>query len=113
MPRHGQFFIGRDNVYLALVQPEPCKVRHDPGTHRGRIFAHAAREHDGIDTTQGRHESTGKPISPLAPAFHPRGFTDTAKVDKWFRRNCNDVLSRECTAVEKADVLAYLNALKP
>ena len=40
-------------------------------------------------------------------------FTSTAKVDKWFRRNCNDVLSRECTAVEKADVLAYLNALKP
>ena len=39
--------------------------------------------------------------------------TDEAKVDKWFRRNCNDVLSRECTAVEKADVLAYLNALKP
>ena len=29
-------------------------------------------------------------------------------MDKWFRRNCNDVLSRECTAVEKADVLAWL-----
>ncbi len=40
-------------------------------------------------------------------------FTDTAKVDKWFRRNCNDVLSRECTAMEKADVWAYLKALKP
>ncbi|MFP5443986.1 MAG: DUF1924 domain-containing protein, partial [Betaproteobacteria bacterium] len=45
-----------------------------------------------------------------------KAFTDTAKVDKWFRRNCNDVLSRECTAMEKADVLAYVsafNALKP
>ncbi len=64
-------------------------------------------------TTQGRHESTGKPISPLAPAFNPRGFTDTAKVDKWFRRNCNDVAGRECSAQEKADVLAYLLSLKP
>ena len=53
------------------------------------------------------------PIAPLAPAFNPERFSDPAKVEKWFRRNCNDVLSRECTAVEKADVLAYLNALKP
>ena len=50
----------------------------------------------------------GKTITPLAPAFNPERFTDQAKVDKWFRRNCNDVLSRECTAVEKADVLAWL-----
>jgi hypothetical protein len=69
--------------------------------------------HGTPPTAQGKHASTGKPIAPLAPAFNPKAFTDTAKVDKWFRRNCNDVLSRECTAVEKADVLAYLNALKP
>lgn len=35
-----------------------------------------------------------------------------AKADKWFRRNCKDVLSRECTAAEKADVLAWLVQLK-
>ncbi len=48
----------------------------------------------------------------MAPAFNPKAFTETAKVDKWFRRNCKDVLKRECTAVEKADVLAYLVGLK-
>ena len=69
--------------------------------------------HGTSPTGQGKHASTGKWIAPLAPAFNPKAFTDTAKVDKWFRRNCNDVLSRECTAIEKADVLAYLNALKP
>lgn len=42
------------------------------------------------------------------PAFNPERFTNTAKVDKWFKRNCNDVLSRECTATEKADLLAWL-----
>ena len=36
-----------------------------------------------------------------------------AKVEKWFRRNCNDVVGRECSAAEKADVLAWLNTLKP
>lgn len=69
--------------------------------------------HGSSPTTQGKHASTGKSIAPLAPAFNPKAFTDAAKVDKWFRRNCNEVLSRECTALEKADVLAYLNALKP
>lgn len=69
--------------------------------------------HGTPPAAQGKHASTGKSIAPLAPAFNPKAFTDTAKVDKWFRRNCNDVLSRECTAMEKADVLAYLKALKP
>jgi hypothetical protein len=49
----------------------------------------------------------------LAPAFNAKAFTDTAKVDKWFKRNCKDVLSRECSAQEKADVLAYLINIKP
>lgn len=69
--------------------------------------------HGSPPTAPGKHASTGKAIDPLAPAFNPKGFTDTAKVDKWFRRNCNDVLKRECSPAEKADVLAYLLALKP
>lgn len=68
--------------------------------------------HGTPPSAQGKHANTGKRIAPLAPAFNPQAFTDTAKVDKWFRRNCNDVLSRECNAGEKADVLAYLNSLK-
>ncbi len=59
-----------------------------------------------------KHASTGKKIAALAPAFNSERFTDSAKVDKWFKRNCKDVLSRECTAIEKADVLAYLTGLK-
>lgn len=68
--------------------------------------------HGTPPTAEGKHASTGKPIAPMAPAFNPKAFTDTAKVDKWFRRNCKDVLARECSAGEKVDVLAYLNSLK-
>lgn len=68
--------------------------------------------HGQPPTSPNRHASTGKSIAPLAPAFHAERFTDSAKVDKWFKRNCKDVLSRECTAIEKADVLAYLIGLK-
>jgi hypothetical protein len=59
----------------------------------------------------GRHSTTGKPIEPLAPAANPERFTSPAKVEKWFRRNCNDVLGRACTAAEKGDVLAWLLSL--
>ncbi len=69
--------------------------------------------HGATPTQQGKHASTGRPIAPLAPAFNPGRFADPAKTEKWFRRNCNDVLGRECSAAEKADVLAWLLTLKP
>ncbi len=69
--------------------------------------------HGKTPTQGGRHASTGKAIAPLAPAFSAERFTDAAKVEKWFRRNCKDVTGRECTAAEKADVLAWLLTLQP
>ena len=69
--------------------------------------------HTERPTVAGRHASTGKTIAPLAPAVNPARFTDAAKTEKWFRRNCNDVLGRECTAAEKADVREWLASLAP
>lgn len=69
--------------------------------------------HGAPPTRGARHASTGKPIDTLAPTFNPERFTDQAKVDKWFRRNCKDVFARECSAAEKADLMAYLLSLKP
>ena len=68
--------------------------------------------HGKSPTTGGRHASTDKAIEPLAPAANAKRFTDSAKAEKWFRRNCKDVLARECTAAEKADVLAWLISLR-
>lgn len=56
----------------------------------------------------GRHVVTGKAIKPLAPAANPERFSDPAKVEKWFKRNCTEVVGRECTAQEKADFIAFL-----
>jgi len=50
----------------------------------------------------------GKVIDPIAPSANAARFTDTKKVAKWFRRNCRSVLGRECSAGEKADVIAFL-----
>jgi hypothetical protein len=68
--------------------------------------------HTDMPTVDGKHASTGKVILPMAPAFNPKRFTDTAKTEKWFRRNCKDVVGRECSAGEKADVLSWLLSLK-
>jgi hypothetical protein len=68
--------------------------------------------HTSDPRVAGRHAMTGKAIQPLAPVANAARLTDTAKVDKWFRRNCKDVLGRECTAAEKGDVIAYLISLK-
>lgn len=69
--------------------------------------------HGAVPTQTGKHASTGKPIGAMAPAFNPERFTDATKTEKWFRRNCNDVVGRECTVAEKADVLSWLMTLKP
>jgi len=61
----------------------------------------------------GAHVVTKKTIEAMAPSANPRRFSDPAKVDKWFRRNCKDVVSRTCSAEEKGDVLAYLLTVKP
>ncbi len=50
----------------------------------------------------------GKAIEPVAVSVTPARYTDPAKVEKWFKRNCNDVLGRECTPLEKGDWLSYM-----
>jgi len=61
---------------------------------------------------EGKHAKSDKLIKPLAPSANPERFTETKKIEKWFKRNCNDVLDRECTALEKGDFLAYLLTIK-
>lgn len=53
-----------------------------------------------------------KIIQPMAPVINPERFTDMAKVQKWFKRNCNDVLDRECTLEEKGDFAVFMMSIK-
>ena len=68
--------------------------------------------HTDNPAAEGKHAKTGKIIKPLAPSANAERFSDMAKVEKWFKRNCNDVLERVCTAQEKGDVLSYLLTIK-
>ena len=68
--------------------------------------------HENPPNHDTKHIITGKVIKPLSPNANPERFSDQAKVEKWFKRNCNDVLGHECTAQEKADVLSWLMSVK-
>ena len=50
----------------------------------------------------------GKAIEPMAASASPQRYTDPSKVEKWFRRNCNSVLGRNCTAQEKGDFITFM-----
>ncbi|TCJ15794.1 DUF1924 domain-containing protein [Parasulfuritortus cantonensis] len=56
----------------------------------------------------GRHAVTGKTIQPLSPAVNPERFSDPAKVEKWFKRNCKEVVGRACSPAEKADFIQFV-----
>lgn len=62
----------------------------------------------GKDTRGAGQTLTGKPIKAMAASANPTRYTDAVKVEKWFKRNCVEVLGRECTPQEKGDWLSYM-----
>jgi mono/diheme cytochrome c family protein len=104
-----------------LLAGYAARSARTPNAEQGKAFftARHGRDwacagcHGPAPVADGRHAATGKSIQPLAPGANPARFTDPGKVEKWFRRNCMDVVGRACTDAEKADVLAWLITLKP
>jgi len=63
----------------------------------------------GSDPRQpGKHQRTGKAIAAMAPSVEAERFSDPARENKWFTRNCKWTWGRLCTADEQADIKAYL-----
>jgi hypothetical protein len=106
------------DAYRAAAQQESPGFK-DFSVARGDAFYHTksgdvacANCHGASPKDHGKHATTGKDILPMAPSANPQRFTDSAKSEKWFRRNCNDVLKRACTATEKGDFITYLSSVK-
>lgn len=107
-------------AYTAEARQASAGFTASPG--RGEAFfrqeratANGSAACTGCHTDDPRKEGrtrARKPIAPMAPAANPERLTDSAKSEKWFGRNCQDVLGRACTAAEKADVAAYLISIR-
>jgi hypothetical protein len=83
----------------------PCTPRPSPAarpTPRPAPLA-TARTRVGLAATL-----PARPSRPMALSVSPARYTDPAKVEKWFKRNCNEVLGRECTPQEKGDWLSFM-----
>ncbi len=105
-------------AYRAAAKQENPGFKDFSAT-RGQAFYSAksgdtacATCHGDSPKAHGKHAKTGKDILPLAPSANAQRFSDASKVEKWFKRNCNDVLKRACTSEEKGDFMAYLLSLK-
>jgi cytochrome c551/c552 len=100
-----------------VAQAGPASATRGETLFRGKFSSGKAADsctscHTDNAKTVGQHIKTQKAIDPLAPVAQKDRFTDAAKVEKWFKRNCQEVLGRACTAQEKADFTAYMISLK-
>ncbi|MDP1669740.1 DUF1924 domain-containing protein [Phaeovulum sp.] len=111
-----------DTSAAALISKFAAEAGITADAETGKAFFLATQSGGGADTPScsSCHTAdpkatgmarTGKEIAPMALSVNPKRFTDTAFVDKWFGRNCDSVLGRECTATEKANVLAYFASI--
>jgi hypothetical protein len=98
----------REDPAFAGFAPERGAELYRRSVAAGGGAASCAGCHSPDPRQPGRHARTGKVIAPLAPAVNPDRLADPAKAEKWFGRNCRDVLARECTAREKGDFVRYL-----
>lgn len=64
----------------------------------------------GPDPSLGGRSPAGKKIEALDPEANPSRFTDRRFTEKWFDRNCKQVLGRTCTPLEKGDFLTFVSA---
>ena len=59
---------------------------------------------------EGKNIHTNKILKPLAPSVNTKRLSKVKNVKKWLRRNYNDVYNQEGTALQKGDVLYFINS---
>jgi hypothetical protein len=87
---------------------ERGRLLHTSTFTGGKPDTRACTSCHGEDPRRPGQTRAGKAIDPVAVSVSPQRYTDLAKMEKWFKRNCNEVLGRECTAVEKGDWLSHM-----
>ncbi|MFH1493530.1 MAG: DUF1924 domain-containing protein [Pseudomonadota bacterium] len=90
---------------FSAAQGQTLHTRNFAG---GKADTPACTSCHGKDPHGAGRTPSGKTIDAVAVSVTPTRYTDPAKVEKWFKRNCNEVLGRECTPQEKGDWLTYV-----
>lgn len=90
------------------ANPAKGKAMYDATYGTGKVETPKCTTCHATSPKQAGLTRTGKVIDPLAVSRTPDRFTDARKVAKWFKRNCNGVIGRECTPQEKVDFIGYM-----
>ena len=96
------------NAAASGFSAERGKALHTQNFASGKANTPACTSCHGKDTRAAGRTLVGKQIDPMALSVSPSRYTDPAKVEKWFKRNCTEVLGRECSAQEKGDWLSFV-----
>jgi hypothetical protein len=98
------------NQSFSGFSAERGKTLHTQSFTGGKPDTPSCTACHGKDPRAAGRTLAGKAIDPVAASAAPSRYTDPAKVEKWFKRNCSEVLGRECTAQEKGDWLSFMLA---
>ena len=93
---------------FAGFSAERGKTLHTQSFTGGKPDTPACTTCHGKDTRSAGRAPSGKAIDAMALSASPTRYTDPAKVEKWFKRNCTEVLGRVCTDQEKGDWLSFM-----
>jgi len=96
------------NPALSGFSAERGKTLHTQNFTGGKPDTPACTSCHGKDPRGTGKTPTGKTIDAMAASVTPARYTDPAKVEKWFKRNCTEVLGRDCTPQEKGDWLTFM-----
>jgi hypothetical protein len=87
---------------------ERGQTLHTRNFNGGKLITPACTSCHGSDARAAGRTPIGKSIEAVAVSVTPSRYTDPTKVEKWFKRNCTEVLGRECTPQEKGDWLTFV-----
>ena len=93
---------------FAGFSAERGKALHMQDFTGGKPDTPACTSCHGKDTRSTGRAPSGKTVDAMAISVTPARYTDPAKVEKWFKRNCTEVLGRVCTPQEKGDWLTFM-----
>lgn len=68
--------------------------------------------HTDNPANPGKHNETGNPIKPMAPAVNSQRFSSVNKSAAAFSKHCRDLYGKDCSAQDKGDFITYLLTIK-
>ena len=107
-----------DQFAAAAKKADPSFAGFSPAAGKAFFFAEQTGGTGEASTCYACHTKdpkkpgetrAGQAIDPIAVSVNPKRFTDMAMVEKWFGRNCDTVLGRECTVIEKGNFLTFMS----